>query len=871
MAFTEQILVKMGLDSTSFNSAIVSTEKRATKWAKRMKAKIAGAFALGAITAFTKRTHDFVNELGNVSDRLGISNLELSRMHAAFDATGVSIATGNMALQRFIRRVGEAQVGTGTFKDVLKEYGIALKDAEGNQRNVVDIFHDYADAIKGIKQPTERARVLMQGLDSEGVQLGQTLRFGSEGLKRFGDEAQNAGRVLDDKVVEQFQRADAAIESANRTMKIQYANILPKLIEWFLKAKLGVQALKWGFTAIGKIIVGFGIAIKEKAITALELFFDKLEQMKIKAKIAAESLNPFGDEVTLANLRKALETQNSIIEEKSKEGTKTFKEHWRDALKDMDINADKIELDKTIADTNKEIKILKFGTGEAKDEADKLKNAFQRIEPVVGNVNTELANQTTQLERQVEKVEALKKGGIKLHDAVVQRHTTEDKIAALMKSGKLSKEQAKKIIEDMVALEKEEKRILDDINGKEKTRNQIIKERGLERVQELADQRKLVLNLRLAKEAHQKQLDILQARAKGNEKLALKLEAERDLREQIKDIAEDMKIPEENAIKFLKDKLALEEKIALQKVNQLENEEAKARADKEWLLNAKKSDLNDDQIEERRKLKALNATERALEEARKFGNTREIEKLEKRLEEQRQGLFGDEIKKDAANKKKFKEEKREIKKRFKAQKDAIDAIEKKNQEIKEKIEAQKKRRDEIAKEEKALEIKHHKELIAETRKARIAAFDFIKASQENEHAKKVKPYVPNVSNNTTTNNEGDVTNNNTTNGGNNTTNITNNLEAVANGEPIIANVEVNVEKPEIRFPVIPSPVVNVNPVVALNLPKQTETIAAIENLAENLSQPINTNVALEVDTESLGKEETLGEIRDALQGKYKNE
>tara|TARA_Y100000588_G_scaffold325755_1_gene359727 strand:- start:1508 stop:3472 length:1965 start_codon:yes stop_codon:yes gene_type:complete len=654
-------------------------------------------------------------------------------------------------------------------------------------------------------------------------------------------------------------------------MKIQYANILPKLIEWFLKAKLGLEGMKFSFKAVGKAIAAFGIAIKEKAIDRIELYVAGLQKMITQAKIAAEELNPFGDAKTVSKLQTDLERLNTIIEEKSKTGTKSFKEVWAEAMKDMGADADKIKLDKAIADTNKEIKNLKFGTGETKDEADKLKKAFERIEPVVGNVNNELANQTNQLERQIEKVEALKKGGKKLHDAVVERHETEDKISALMKAGKLTKEQAKKIIEDMVALEKEEKLLLDDINGKEKTRNQIIKERGLERVQELADQRKLVHNIRLAKEAHQKQLDILQARANGNEQLALKLEAERDLREQIKDIAEDMKIPEENAIKFLKDKLALEEKIALQKVKQLESEEAKARAEKEWLLDARKSDLNDEQKEDRKNLKALNATERALEEAKKFGNQREIEELQKRLEEQRQNLFGDEIKKDADNKLKFENEQREIKNRFKAQKDAIEAIEKKNQEIKEKIEAQKKRRDEIAKEEKALKIKHHNELIAEARKARIAAFDFIKAAQENEHAKKVKPYVPNVVNNNTTNNEGDVSNNTTTNGGNTTTNITNNLESVENGNPIVANVEVNVEKPDNQFPVIPSPVVNVNPVVALNLPKQAETIAAIENLAENLSQPINTNVALDVDTESLGKDETLVEIRDALQGKYKNE
>jgi hypothetical protein len=702
MAFSEQLLVKLGLNTTGFKSSLVGVEKRTSKFASGMKAKLAGALSFGALVAFTKRTHEFVNTLGNTADKLGVNVVQLQRLHSAFEDTGVSVETGNMALQRFIRRIGEAQNGTGTFKDVLKDYGIELKDAEGKQRNVIDIFHDYADAIQGIGNPTERARVLFAGLDSEGVQLAQTLRFGSEGLKQMGDEAERTGRVLKQSTITKFQEADAQIEKANRQLKVMWADMLPKVIVLWIKFKLGMRAIIFGLKVIGTLIAEVAKAITNDLIKRFDVALNKMKAGITKLQIAWEKVS-FSPDLTKI---KALEAELKQFTDKAKKAQSeldamSLKKNLREALEPLDEEHDQIQKDMVAA--AKEIRNLEKTTSSAKNETDELANAFKRIDTNAKGVTDEVTKTTIQLQRQNERIEALRQGGKKLLDQVVDRHAMEDAVAQLMKDGNMTKEEARKLVEKRFVLEKQEKDLLAGINVIEGDRLALIKKHGLERVQALADERKRGRAIAEANVELNKELAILQARANGNDQLVAKLEEEKAMREQINDVVEDMKIPEENAIKHLEKKLDLEKQIALQKVQQNANNERQAREDmKDNLGGMRKAQMDDEEKEQAKELRRLEGFERALEEARKLRKKGAVDTLEKKIEDQRKKLFGDAIKEDEKAKADARKERKEIKLRHKAQQDALKKINDENKKILAEAKEQKKVQEDIKKQEKEL-------------------------------------------------------------------------------------------------------------------------------------------------------------------------
>ena len=150
------------------------------------------------------------------------------------------------------------------------------------------------------------------------------------------------------------------------------------------------------------------------------------------------------------------------------------------------------------------------------------------------------------------------------------------------------------------------KRICLGINDIEGDRLALIEKHGLQKVAQLADERKRARAIAEANVELNKELAILQAKANGNDALVAKLEEEKAMREQINDIAEDMKIPEENAIKHLEKKLDLEKQILLQKVQQNANNENEARKEmKANLGGMRKAQMNEEEKEQARELRRL--------------------------------------------------------------------------------------------------------------------------------------------------------------------------------------------------------------------------------------------------------------------------
>lgn len=178
-----------------------------------------GVFAGGGLAANIKRTADQLDRLAKTATKLGTTTEELSKLRFAAEQTGVSATTLDAALQRMVRRVGEAAQGTGEAANALKELGVdaqklALLAPE-------EQFKLIADAMGDIPNQTDKVRLAFKLFDSGGVALVNTLAAGSEGLNAFGRELESLGGVID-------SEAAASAEKFNddlNKMQIQFDSL----------------------------------------------------------------------------------------------------------------------------------------------------------------------------------------------------------------------------------------------------------------------------------------------------------------------------------------------------------------------------------------------------------------------------------------------------------------------------------------------------------------------------------------------------------------------------------------------------------------------------------------------------------------------
>lgn len=189
----------------------------------------------------------FADSIAKTSEKLGIAPDKLQHLQFAAEQTGVTIETLNTALQRMVRRIDEAKLGTGTASAALKELGL---DAQRLARLSPDEqFRKIADAMQGLPAASQ-VRLAMAIFDTEGVALVNTMRGGGEALAAFAAEFERLGLLID---VGDIRAATALGDAWNiftRQLKHAFALIgaavareMTQLLVWMQDVL--AQVLKW--------------------------------------------------------------------------------------------------------------------------------------------------------------------------------------------------------------------------------------------------------------------------------------------------------------------------------------------------------------------------------------------------------------------------------------------------------------------------------------------------------------------------------------------------------------------------------------------------------------------------------------------------
>ena len=282
-------LAKINLKLTAENEVLIKkleqSQKKISKFSKRSGGhlqKLGNAFkSLGknvsittvaagaALGVMTVKTMAAVDALGKTSDKLGVMPAKLQAMQRAAQLTGVSVDTANMALQRMVRRVQEASLGTGEAKGALADLGLEAKELA--QLPVDEQFKRIADAMGDVSESGEKVRLAMKLFDSEGVALVNTLALGSAGLEKIEADMDAFGLSLTRIEISRVEQANDAFLLARENVKSFAQSFVVQLAP-------AVKLISDKFSDYAKEQGGFG-KIAEMLFTKL-LAFAKLVIVK---------------------------------------------------------------------------------------------------------------------------------------------------------------------------------------------------------------------------------------------------------------------------------------------------------------------------------------------------------------------------------------------------------------------------------------------------------------------------------------------------------------------------------------------------------------------------------------------------------------
>lgn len=169
--------------------------------------KLEGLLTAGGVIAFITSLHELVAEVAKIGDqaeRVGLTAEQFQQLRFAAVSTGASVDSAGSFMDRFSRSVSEAGRGAGELYKTFLINNVAIKDANGNLLPTTELLRKFADLVKNAKNAQDQMNLaVLAGGRQAGPEFVSVLKEGSDGLKRYADEADRSGTVASDALIKQ--------------------------------------------------------------------------------------------------------------------------------------------------------------------------------------------------------------------------------------------------------------------------------------------------------------------------------------------------------------------------------------------------------------------------------------------------------------------------------------------------------------------------------------------------------------------------------------------------------------------------------------------------------------------------------------------
>ena len=208
---TENSLKDLEKQYRSSIPALESFGAKSKEVAEKTKKLSAVAGGLGvALLGNAYKASQTADELNTLSRNTGLSVEELQKMQFASDRIDVSVDQITSSIVKLNKSMSS---GSSAFETL----GISITDADGNMRDVTDVWYEALEALSKIENETEKDALAMDLFGKSAMDLSGIIDDGGEALRTFGQEAEDAGLILSGESLQSANAFNDAIDKLKIT------------------------------------------------------------------------------------------------------------------------------------------------------------------------------------------------------------------------------------------------------------------------------------------------------------------------------------------------------------------------------------------------------------------------------------------------------------------------------------------------------------------------------------------------------------------------------------------------------------------------------------------------------------------------------
>jgi hypothetical protein len=249
------LAVRIGADATGLISGLSDADKALgrtqAKFAEGVKAAVAfagaAAAAGAAVFSLVQSVAKSADELGKLSQKVGVSVESLSALKFAAQLSDLSLDGLGTGLRQLAKNMQEAQTGTGDASAAFRALNIAVEESRGKLKPTEEVLLQVAERFAGMEDGAGKTALAMKIFGKAGADLIPFLNQGRAGIEALKLEAERLGVVISNdaaKSAEEFNDNLTRLKASSEGLAIHFSG---PFIEALAKATGAmIQAKKEG-------------------------------------------------------------------------------------------------------------------------------------------------------------------------------------------------------------------------------------------------------------------------------------------------------------------------------------------------------------------------------------------------------------------------------------------------------------------------------------------------------------------------------------------------------------------------------------------------------------------------------------------------
>lgn len=211
------------------------------------------------LMSITKESAAYAKEVKTLASVTGQSTEQIQEFQYASDMIGVSYDRVKDSLKEITNKMQEAQNGSEDTAGAFKTLGVEIENTDGSLRSADSVFYDVIDSLGNMHNQAQRDALAMDLMSESAQELNPLIEVGSEGLKKYTDEAHEMGYVLDNEAIAALTATDAAQQKLLKTQEAVTKQISAEYAPYMTEALTDTADF---IKKIGKAFVDSGVVDK---------------------------------------------------------------------------------------------------------------------------------------------------------------------------------------------------------------------------------------------------------------------------------------------------------------------------------------------------------------------------------------------------------------------------------------------------------------------------------------------------------------------------------------------------------------------------------------------------------------------------------